>query len=117
MGNAVSNQRKELMNPECTTGHTEDGVLFYYTFEKYADGNVALTGVDVIPTWVNKYRGGSGYQYTVYPLETASMAENYGFDAATQSAAKASFERTKQQVSKGLKEFQQNLGCEVRFAE
>lgn len=117
MGNAVSNQRKELMNPECTTGHTEDGVLFYYTFEKYADGNVALTGVDVIPTWVNKYRGESGYQYTVYPLETASMAENYGFDAATLSAAKASFERTKQQVSKGLKECQQNLGCEVRFAE
>lgn len=117
MGNAVSNQRKELMNPECTTGHTEDGVLFYYTFEKYADGNVALTGVDVIPTWVNKYRGGSGYQYTVYPLETASMAENYGFDAATLSAAKASFERTKQQVSKGLKECQQNLDCEVRFAE
>lgn len=117
MGNAVSNQRKELMNPECTTGHTEDGMLFYYTFEKYASGDVALTGVDIIPTWVNKYRGGSGYQYTIYPLESASMAESYGFDAATLSLAKASFERTKQQLAKSLSECQKYLGCEIRFAE
>lgn len=117
MGNAVSNQRKELMNPECTTGHTEDGMLFYYTFEKYASGDVALTGVDIIPTWVNKYRGGSDYQYTIYPLESASMAESYGFDAATLSLAKASFERTKQQLAKSLSECQKYLGCEIRFAE
>ena len=117
MGNAVSNQRKELMNSECTTGHTEDGMLFYYTFEKYASGDVALTGVDIIPTWVNKYRGGSGYQYTIYPLESASMAESYGFDAATLSLAKASFERTKQQLAKSLSECQKYLGCEIRFAE
>lgn len=117
MGNAVSNQRKELMNPECTTGHTEDGMLFYYTFEKYASGDVALTGVDIIPTWVNKYRGGSGYQYTIYPLESASMAESYGFDAATLSLAKASFERTKQHLAKSLSECQKYLGCEIRFAE
>lgn len=117
MGNAISNQRKEIMNPECTTGHTEDGMLFYYTFTKYADGEVKLTGVDIIPTWVNKYRGGSGYQYTMYPLESASMAESYGLDAAATASAKASFERTRQQVSKGLNECQQHLGCEIRFAE
>ena len=117
MGNAISNQRKELMNPECTTGHTEDGVLFYYTFEKYADGTTVLSGVDIIPTWVNKYRGGSGYQYTMYPLENVAMAENYGFDSVTQSAAKSSFERTKNQIAAGLTECQQSLGCKVRFAE
>lgn len=117
MGNAISNQRKELMNPECTTGHTEDGVLFEFTFTKYGDGETALTAVDVIPTWVNKYRGGSGYQYTMYPLESAAMAESYGFDAQTLAKAKASFERTKKQIASGLTQCQQHLGCEIRFAE
>lgn len=117
MGNAISNQRKELMNPECTTGHTEDGMIFSYTFTKDSDGQTALTAVDIIPTWVNKYKGGSGYQYTMYPLESAAMAENYGFDAATLAKAKASFERTKQQISAGLNECQEYLGCKIRFAE
>lgn len=117
MGNAISNQRQEIMSPECTTGHTEDGVLFYYTFQKYGDGTTALTGVDAIPTWVNKYRGGSGYQYTMYPLETADSANAYGFDGATLSKAKASYERTKQQLAAGLTECQQTLGCDVRFYE
>lgn len=117
MGNAISNQRKELMNPECTTGHTEDGVLFEFTFTKYGDSETALTAVDVIPTWVNKYRGGSGYQYTMYPLESAAMAESYGFDAQTLAKAKASFERTKKQIASGLTQCQQHLGCEIRFAE
>ncbi|MBR3967968.1 MAG: CapA family protein [Clostridia bacterium] len=117
MGNAISNQRKELMSPECTTGHTEDGVLFSYTFTKDSDGDVSLTAVDVIPTWVNKYRGGSGYQYTMYPLENSDMANDYDFDNATLSKAKASFERTKKQMSSGLTECQEYLGCEVRFEE
>lgn len=117
MGNAISNQRKELMNPECTTGHTEDGMLFSYTFTKYSDGETVLTAVDIIPTWVNKYKGGSGYQYTMYPLESASMAESYGFDETTIAKAKASYERTKQQVAAGLNECQQYLDCEIRFTE
>lgn len=117
MGNAISNQRKELMNPECTTGHTEDGMLFSYTFTKCSDGETVLTAVDIIPTWVNKYKGGSGYQYTMYPLESASMAESYGFDETTIAKAKASYERTKQQVAAGLNECQQYLGCEIRFTE
>ncbi len=116
MGNAISNQRQELMD-SCPSGHTEDGMLFYYTFEKYGDGTVALGGVDVIPTWVNKYRGGSGYQYTMYPLETAEMANDYGFDSTALSKAKQSFERTKAIVASGLYECQQHLECDIRFEE
>ncbi len=37
LGNAISDQRKERME-SCTTGHTEDGMLFYYTFQKMSDG-------------------------------------------------------------------------------
>lgn len=116
MGNAISNQRQELMD-SCPSGHTEDGMLFYYTFEKYGDGTVELGGVDIIPVWVNKYRGGSGYQYTMYPLESAEMANNYGFDTTALSKAQKSFERTKAIVSEGLGECQQHLGCDIRFAE
>ena len=116
MGNAISNQRQELMD-SCPSGHTEDGMLFYYTFEKYGDGTVALGGVDIIPTWVNKYRGGSGYQYTMYALETTEMANSYGFDSTALSKAQKSFERTKAIIGEGLYECQQYLGCDIRFAE
>lgn len=116
MGNAISNQRQEIMD-SCPTGHTEDGMLFYYTFAKYGDGTVALSGVDIIPVWVNRYRGGNGYQYTMYPLENADMANNYGFDTTELSKAQKSFERTKNIVASGLNECQQYLGCKIRFSE
>ncbi len=116
LGNAISNQRVELMD-SCPSGHTEDGMLFYYTFSKYGDGTVVLSSVDIIPTWVNKYRGGSGYQYTMYPLENADMAEDYEFDSAALAKAQKSFERTESIVCDGLTECQQALGCEIRFAK
>ncbi len=116
MGNAISNQRKELMD-SCPSGHTEDGMLFYYTFQKYSDGTTVLSGVDIIPTWVNKYAGGSGYQYTMYPLETAQTADTYGFDATESGKAKASFERTYQIISFGLTECQTTLGCDIRYGQ
>ena len=116
-GNAVSNQRISEMTGLCETGHTEDGVLFNYTFTRDSDGDVSLSAVDIIPTWVDRYGNAGNYQYTVYPLETADMAENYGLDANTVAKAKASYERTKKIMAEGLSECQQHLGCEIRFAE
>lgn len=115
-GNAISNQRISEMTGLCETGHTEDGVLFSYTFTKDQDGDVALSAVDIIPTWVNRYGQKGNYQYTMYPLENAAMAENYGFDAATVKKAKDSYERTRIIMGEGLSECQQHLGCEIRFA-
>ena len=117
MGNSISNQRISEMTGLCETGHTEDGVLFNYTFTKNSDGEVSLTAVDIIPTWVDRYGTPRNYQYTMYPLETSDMAENYGLDADTVAKAKASYERTKKIMQKGLTECQQHLGCEIRFAE
>ena len=117
MGNSISNQRISEMTGLCETGHTEDGVLFNYTFTKNSDGEVSLTAVDIIPTWVDRYGTPRNYQYTMYPLETSDMAENYGLDADTVAKAKASYERTKKIMQKGLTECQQYLGCEIRFAE
>ncbi len=117
MGNSISNQRIVEMMGVCETGHTEDGVLFNYTFTKDQDGDVSLTAVDIIPTWVDRWGTSGNYQYTMYPLENEKMAESYGLDDATVQKAKASYERTKQIIAAGLNECQQYLGCEIRFAE
>lgn len=117
MGNAISNQRISEMTGLCETGHTEDGVLFSYTFTKDQSGDVSLTAVDIIPTWVDRYGERGSYQYTMYPLENMATAENYGLDAATVQKAKDSYERTRKIMSDGLSVCQQHLGCEIRFAE
>lgn len=117
MGNAISNQRIEEMTGVCETGHTEDGVLFSYTFTKDSDGDVALTAVDIIPTWVDRYGNVGNYQYTMYPLESVDMADSYGLDEATAQKAKASYERTREIMAEGLGRCQQYLGCEIRFLE
>ncbi len=117
MGNSISNQRIVEMSGVCETGHTEDGVLFNYTFTKDSDGDVSLTAVDIIPTWVDRWGKSGNYQYTMYPLENANMADSYGLDETTAQKARESYERTKQIIASGLTECQQYLGCEIRFAE
>lgn len=116
-GNAVSNQRQERM-VSCPSGHTEDGLFFYCTFDKYSDGKIVLSAVDIIPTWVNKYLGGSGYQYTIYPLENANDgAEKYGLTGSAATKSKKSYERTKAIVAEGLTACQKAVGCELTFPE
>jgi len=114
-GNAISNQRQEIMNPECPTGHTEDGTLFSFTLRKTKDG-VILEDLDLIPTWVDKYPGGSGYQYTIYPLENKNDGSaKYDLDSSRAARAARSYDRTKAIVAKGLTECQKAVGCEVTF--
>lgn len=118
LGNAISNQRRELMNPECTTGHTEDGLVFTFTLDKYSDGTVELKEVDVIPTWVDKYRGGSGYLYRMIPIEDPEeSAEKYGLSSSVLADLKESYARTEKIVAAGLIECQQKIGCKLRYQE
>ncbi|MBR2043617.1 MAG: CapA family protein [Clostridia bacterium] len=112
MGNAVSNQRLNQLYEDCPTGHTEDGMLFYYTFDKYSDGKVVLSGVDIIPAWVDKTGYGSNAEYVLYALPDENAFYNQGLSAST---GKKSFERTKKIVAEGLTKCQEYLGCEVRF--
>lgn len=112
-GNAVSNQRQELMT-SCPSGHTEDGMLFEFTLKKTKDG-VFLTGLDLIPTWVNKYLENGRYQYTIYPLENPDDLSKYSFNATALSKAKKSYERTKAIVASGLTQCQQSIGCDITF--
>lgn len=113
-GNAISNQRQELMD-SCPSGHTEDGMFFTYKLRKYGE-DVTLEEVNIIPTWVNKYKGEGGrYQYTIYPLESADWGSKYGLDSTTLAKSKKSYERTKAIVAEGLTAVQQEIGCEITF--
>lgn len=113
-GNFVSNQRQEIMD-SCPTGHTEDGMLFEFTLKKGKDGTT-LNNITLIPTWVDKYKGGSGYLYTVYPLENATDGETkYSLSATAAAKAAKSYERTKAIVAAGLTECQRSIGCEITF--
>jgi poly-gamma-glutamate synthesis protein (capsule biosynthesis protein) len=114
MGNSVSNQRLNLLYTDCPTGHTEDGMLFYYTFSKYSDGKVVLSGVDIIPAWVQKTGSGSSAEYILHALPDENAFYNKGLSSST---GKNSYNRTKDLVAKGLTECQEYLGCEVRFKE
>ncbi len=117
LGNAVSNQRRELISSS-PNGHTEDGLIFSYTLSKYSTGDVVLIAVDATPTWVNKYSGGGGYQYTIYPVTSeTSAASDYGFSGANLDDTKQSFTRTKKIIGEGLRECQEHLGCEITFSE
>ncbi len=113
-GNAVSNQRQELMD-SCPTGHTEDGMLFYFTLAKTKDG-VSLDNLDIIPTWVDKFYKGNGYRYTIYPLENVNDgAEKYGLTGASAARSINSYKRTVEIVAKGLTACQREIGCDITF--
>ena len=111
MGNAVSNQRRERMNLK--TGHTEDGVLFQFTFAKYSDGTVVLEDADILPTWVNMFTSkATGKKvYQIIPLDTEKTDWKEAFDLTDTSKKKAeeSLERTQKIVGDGLKKVQDYL--------
>lgn len=112
LGNAVSNQRRELIS-NSKKGHTEDGVMFSYTLKKSKNGEVDLASIDLIPTWVDRYLVNGKHQYTIYPIESLSMAkEKY---PKIYSKLEESYNRTKATVSEGLTECQKAIGCEITF--
>lgn len=92
-------------------------MFFTFTLKKNNDGT-ALSDLKIIPTWVNKYKGGSGYLYTVYPLENPDdAAAKYSLDSAAAGKAARSYARTKEIVAAGLTECQQAIGCEITFKQ
>jgi poly-gamma-glutamate synthesis protein (capsule biosynthesis protein) len=111
LGNAVSNQRQGKLT-SITTAHTEDGVLFGMTFEKYSDGQVFLSGCEVLPLWVNMHTATGKLEYNILPLDDArqeSWAEAFGLTADQEKAAKDSHKRTMDIVGAGLTECRQWL--------
>ncbi len=112
LGNAVSNQRRELMRNSAPKGHTEDGVMFTYKLKKSSDGTVSLVEVKATPTWVHKYTS-NGYKYTVYPIESIEAATAKYPNLATKLTE--SYNRTKAIISSSLTECQKAVDCEITF--
>lgn len=101
LGNAVSNQR--IMHMDLKTGHTEDGMLFSITFNRYSDGTVILQSADVLPVWVD-LRTEPSYVYAMLPLDTQIEDWKTQFDLTddTLAQAQASYDRTMAIVGEGL---------------
>lgn len=117
-GNALSNQRRDLMRLD--TGHTEDGVLFSFTFSKYSDGTVRVEEADILPLWVNKYTGSSGKDvYDVYPLDTevSDWKAQMDMSDSVEKNARASYDRTMDIVGEGLTQIQEHLNSLPQIAE
>ena len=111
MGNAVSNQRLGNLS-SVSTAHTEDGVFFTVTFEKYSDGKVYLVETDLLPTWVNLRWPSGGTEYAIIPLDYDRVDEwgtAFAMEETTVNAAKNSYARTMAIVEEGLTECQTYL--------
>ena len=105
LGNAFSNQRREEMTTQ-KSGHTEDGMLFNITFQKYSDDSVYLSQVEVIPTWVNKHMDGEDRrEYNILPLEQEKSDQwqtLFAMDEAAYLQAADSYRRTMEIVGAGV---------------
>ena len=107
LGNAVSNQRIAEMSLK--TGHTEDGVLFAVTFEKYSDGTVYLAGAEVLPTWVNLSSVNGKLEYNILPLEDAkrdTWKERFNLTDSLFQNCVDSYQRTMDIVGSGMEQVQ-----------
>jgi poly-gamma-glutamate synthesis protein (capsule biosynthesis protein) len=87
-------------------GHTEDGLLFEFTFNKYEDGTVLMGGVNVLPTWCYcKKRENGGYNnYTIIPLDKSVEDWSGTFGIADEDLvfAERSYDRTMELVGDGI---------------
>lgn len=108
-GNAVSNQMKDE-DEAFASGHSEDGVVFSVTFEKYSDGCVYLADADALPTWVNRPKtNGVADFYHILPLDPTTKDQwttLYGLTPEQYTAAQESYNRTMTILSPGLTECQ-----------
>ena len=105
LGNAISNQRIHEMNLK--TGHTEDGLLFTVTFEKYSDGTVYVAACGALPTWVNLGSRNGKLEYNILPLDPETRdqwKELYNLDDALMKNCEDSYDRTMALVGQGIEE-------------
>jgi hypothetical protein len=101
-GNFLSNQR--ATNISLTTGHSEDSLLFTFTFVKYSDGTVVVENANLLPTWVLIRGSGDSRKYQILPLDqtVADWKTTFDLSKSQLEDAQASFNRTSKIVKPGL---------------
>ena len=108
IGNALSNQRRTLIS-SAPNGHTEDGMIFSFSFEKWSDGTVIISDVNITPTWVDLTKSNGKKVYRVIPLDP-SVADWSSFGISSVSEGKNSYNRTMKLVGSGLNSYRTSHG-------
>ena len=103
MGNELSNQRASLMDEDGNRGYTEDGLIFEVTYSKFNNRKVKITGLKIVPTWVE--RTGS---YSIVALD--DQTDPYSWGADNTGAALSSYERTIGRLGWGYNAFRASRG-------
>lgn len=98
MGNELSNQRREFMNEDDYRGYTEDGLIFILKIDKYSNGDIDISEVNVIPTWVQR-----DDSFEIIPLDSNLEPEDWPADDI--DLANESFERTMERLGDTLSDY------------
>lgn len=108
-GNFVSDMGAWQADVKKNAEYSEDGALFKFTAEKYADGTVKVTSAEVIPLWVKNY---GDKKYTVIPLDkNVDWESAYGIENESDeiSSGSQSYERTMSLVSEELEKYNEMI--------
>lgn len=105
MGNALSNQRRDEVE-SVPDGYTEDGVIFELTYTENESGEVELTEIYILPTWVELNEG----SYSIVPLDYKIAPESWTvYDT---EEAEASYNRTLERLGEIYPSLRLELGNE-----
>jgi len=117
MGNLLSNQRHN--NISLTTGHSEDAVLFTFSYAKYSDGSIHMIDCSALPTWVLIRGEGNGRTYHILPLdsELSDWKAVFELDAQQLTEAQDSYTRTVTIINGGQQVIQDYLAAEATARE
>ena len=107
VGNCVSNQSRNTLSV-MNSKHTEDGMIFSVEFEKWNNGEVKISEVNIIPTWVNKHTVSGNTIYSIVPLDSSLEAWN-NLGVSNVNSIYESYKRTMSVVGEGLNECRKNL--------
>lgn len=99
-GNALSNIYGNNKHPV----HTEDGMLFSFTFAKYSDGSVLIEQAEVLPTWVWRYDDEMGIRkFRIMTMDAErDWKTEMELDEALAAKCQESYDRTMEIIGKGL---------------
>lgn len=109
-GTLLSNLRSD--NTDVVSGHTEDGMIFRFSFSKYQDDSVRISSVGLLPTWTAVYGTGEERDFCVLPLDASLNNWAIAYDLTDDQLhdAKSSYNRTMAIVTSGLNKITYALG-------
>lgn len=90
MGNFISNQRQDYLNIK----GVEDGLMIRFTLKKI-DEDTTLDELEIIPTWVNRYRDNK-WNYKILPIEKTLNGDFFPVDEQLENKLRQSLNRTEE---------------------